>query len=128
MPVSPLSPPYSQQASSPYYPPRESNVELAESKAAHGELPGEDIANIPELSPDPERNAINMPKRASASNWAPTNAGTAFAAEGSEMRPNLDLGAEPNKNGIGSRDTQLSNRTHIMSFMDFDENTKTPAR
>lgn len=109
-------------------PPQPLNLEMAGSTAFHPELSGESTPGVPELSPDPERDAINTPKRVSVSSWTDTNtnAGTACPAEESGMRPNLDL--ESDRSGIGSRDTHGSNLRHVMSWMDYDGNMQGPVR
>lgn len=98
---------------------------MADSTEFHGELSGEP-KGISELSPDPERDVINIPRQppVNSQNGMTSNAGTS-RPEDPDMRPNLDLNE---RNGTDNRGTQGSDRTHVMSFMNYDANSQGPVR
>lgn len=112
---------------------RPPNLEMAGSTAFQSELSGEPTTGISELSPDPERDAINTqkPKRTSVSSRTnlTSNAGTVDpagvdSADEVVMRPNLDTN---HGGGMGDQAKQGGNRTHVMSFMDYDSSSQGPA-
>lgn len=94
------------------------------------ELSGQGASSVSELSPTPKRSPINTPKRAAvpASDAGSVKAERSSTAGGSAtlaMQPSLDLLAGlPNNEGAeaGGR------RQHVMSWMDYDGATPSPAR
>lgn len=93
----------------------------------HPELSGEPAASVLELSPRPDRSAINTPKRASvpAFDHMESNAvKTTQATEGFAMHPNLD----PTMPSPTSEGREAGNRKHVMSWMDYDAASPGPAR
>ena len=92
------------------------------------ELSGEPAPSISELSPTPERSAINTAKRTAVPAFDHHGDGRAersSPAEEPAMQPSLDLSTRLRKNGSPKAGDR---RQHVMSWMDFDDTTPAPAR
>lgn len=90
------------------------------------ELSGEAAPSMSELSPIPERSSINTPKRAIVpeSQEGGVRTEPAPPAWRREMQPSLRSSTRSSKD----EGVEANGRTHVMSWIDYDANTPSPAR
>jgi len=90
------------------------------------ELSGEAAPSISELSPSPERSPINIPQRAAvpALNHDGFGAERSSPAEVAAMQPSLN----PPTRSPDNAPVEAGGKAHVMSFMNYDDATPSPAR
>ena len=91
------------------------------------ELSGEEAPSFSELSPTPERSPINAPRRAAVPAFDDLRGRTegSPAADSPAMQPSLDSSMRSPHEESASMDGQSQ---HIMSWMNYDRVTPSPAR